>query len=264
MESTAVSTGTLSLGTTLGVANTALIVGGAVYFHKKTLALQTENTKVQQTLSEMAMGFKASINQIRGGVSTLADGSTKTNKTVKSLTKGLDNVTDRIDILEQKIDDLIAALVDKAILTVNEAPEPFERRSRRTKGGRKTRRRRSVHTSSESESESPESESYSDSDSPVRDRRRRSDKERESGRSSSSRKGSDYRSTNPSGLPSSREGPKSRSSAVQPIDDVDAVAAIAAATTSRTPQTATMNLLSCEKNLILQAIVICEDKQGNT
>ena len=244
MESTAVSTSTISLGTTLGVANTTLIVGGAVYFHKKTVALQTESTKVQQTLSEMAMSLKATIPQIRGSVSALVDDSKNTNKKTKSLTKGLDNVTDRVELLEQKIDDLIAALVDKATLTVKEAPEPFERRGRRTRGGRKIRRRRSVHTSSESESPSEESESYSDSDSPARDRHRRSppvggDKDREPGRSGSARKGSDYRSANPSGVIGSREGPRSRSSAVQPIDDVDAVAAIAAAATSRTPQTST-------------------------
>lgn len=232
MESTAVSTSTLSLGTTLGVANTALIVGGAVYFHKKTLALQTESTKVQQSLSEMAMSLKATIPQIRGNISNLADSSTKTNKAIKSLTKGYDQITDRVDILEQKIDDLIEALITKSLLTVNEAPKPFERRDRGMRRGRKTRSRRSVPSSSESESE--ESGSYSDSDSPVRDRRHRSDKSRESVRSSAIRKASDYSGPNASGVSAIRDGSRFRSSAVQPVDDVDAVAAMAA-TTSRNP-----------------------------
>jgi hypothetical protein len=189
MESTSLPTATLNVGTTLGVANTALIVGGAVYFHKKTQALQIEHTKVQQTLNEMALNLKGTIPHIRGTMNNMIQNSDKTNKGLRTTMKSLESQIIRIDRLEEKIDHLIEAITRKGLgslprdpnlrdakmglMSRHEAPVPFQRRSRRSDVSRKSRHSRSYKNSSESNSAS---QSSTDPASPIPTRRPRSNK----------------------------------------------------------------------------------------
>jgi hypothetical protein len=160
------------LGMTVTVANTALIVGGAVYFHKQTTALKTEQTKLSQTINEMAMSLKGAMTQIRGGMSNLGQSALKHTETTKKTKNAIKDHDDRIGAIEEKIDDLINALITKGVLSEDEAPEPFKPRGRRSQKSRGSSRRKSTKHRQSSDESSDNSETSDDEDStspsPVR------------------------------------------------------------------------------------------------
>ena len=160
------------LGMTVTVANTALIVGGAVYFHKQTTALKTEQTKLTQTINEMTMSLKGAMTQIRAGMSNLGQSALKHTETTKKTKNAIKDHDDRIGAIEEKIDDIINALINKGVLTEDEAPEPFKPRGRRSQKTRGSTRRRSTNYTQSSDESSEHSETSDDEDStspsPVR------------------------------------------------------------------------------------------------
>ena len=163
------------LGMTVTVANTALIVGGAVYFHKQTTALKTEQTKLTQTINEMTMSLKGAMTQIRAGMSNLGQSALKHTETTKKTKNAIKDHDDRIGAIEEKIDDIINALINKCVLTEDEAPEPFKPRGRRSQKTRGSTRKRSTNYTQSSDESSDNSETSNDEDStspsPVRSSR---------------------------------------------------------------------------------------------
>jgi seryl-tRNA synthetase len=212
------------LGMTVTVANTALIVGGAVYFHKRTTAIQTEQTKLSQTINEMTTSLKGAMTQIRAGINNLGQSALKHTESAKKTKTAIKDHDDRIDAVEQKLDDIIHALITKGILTEDEAPEPFKPRGRRSRRSRGSTRRKSTtyKQSSDESSDSSETSASEDSSSPSPVRASRSHK-----KSDSSKTRTGDRNIKTSG---------NRSAVVHPINDDDVAAVVAMAASSQIQQ----------------------------